>query len=585
MNRISIGALSMEQWDVIVLGAGAAGLAAAWHARSAGASVLVVCKGAAGRGGATITSGGGVSISGRAVRDTLGLDGDPADDDDKFLMDTLRSGQFLCDQQLVGAMIADIGPELRRMLDDGIQMTVTPKAPGHSSGRGVRIPGVDMQRAMTNQAVKAGARFREEFQAAGLLIHDGEVVGVAGLDRRTGAVEAIHGRAVILATGGTTSNWALRTAPEELTGDGHAMALAAGAELIDMELMQFLPCCLAAPPIWRGLQIPWIMGPQSGVRAWLLNRYGERFMARWDPESMELATRDIVAAASAAEVFEGRGSPNGGVYLSWAHLPRDIVDNFTHWSRSFAADWRWEGFDMTPLVERIRAGHAIEVAPAAHFSLGGIRVDVDGSSGVPNLYACGEATGGVHGGNRLSGNAGAQVLVQGKAAGRSAAALALSRSNEAAALVAQDDWRAVQARIKAPFERADGIAPFDMKRRIGQLVDGALGAVRDGVRLAKALDEVRAMARDDLPRLACRHRDAGWNRDWSDALECMTALPVIESALLSALARPESLGAHRRHDETGAAPTWEHGLISRRADSQTLLHRAERVDFPFLVPA
>jgi len=576
----------MDPWDVIVIGSGAAGLVAAWHARAAGANVLVVNKSLVGRSGATITSGGGVSVSGRTAIE-LGFDANPDDTDEIFFSDTIRSGSFLSDQRLVAAMVAGVGDELRRLITDGAKVSATKHAPGHSSGRGVRIPGPSMQRVVTTAALHAGVRFREDFQSTDLLTRDGAVIGVAGLDRRTGVVEALHGRAIVIATGGATSNWSLRTAPEELSGDGHAMALAAGADLIEMEMLQFLPCCLVAPDMWRGLQFPWILGPQSGVRAWLLNRYGERFMARWDPERMELATRDVVAAASAAEVFEGRGSPNGGVYLSWAHLPRDIVDNFPTWSRSFGADWRWEGFDMTPLVERIRAGHAIEVAPAAHFSLGGIRVDVDGSTGVPNLYACGEATGGVHGGNRLSGNAGAQVLVQGKAAGRSAAALALGGSQEPVNLVAHEQWRAVQARIKAPFERQDGIAPFDMKRRLGQLVDGALGAVRDGAGLAKALDEVRTISHDDISRLACRNRDAGWNRDWSDALECMSALPVIESALLSALARPESLGAHRRHDqkEQTATTTLEHGLISRQAGSHALLHRVEPVEFPFLAPA
>ncbi|WP_031363148.1 FAD-dependent oxidoreductase [Caballeronia sordidicola] len=576
----------MDPWDVIVIGSGAAGLVAAWHARAAGANVLVVNKSLVGRSGATITSGGGVSVSGRTAVE-LGFDANPDDTDEIFFSDTIRSGSFLSDQRLVAAMVEGVGDELRRLIADGAKISAPKHAPGHSSGRGVRIPGPSMQRVVTTAALRAGVRFREDFQSTDLLTRDGAVIGVAGLDRRTGVVEALHGRAVVIATGGATSNWSLRTAPEELSGDGHAMALATGADLIEMEMLQFLPCCLVAPDMWRGLQFPWILGPQSGVRAWLLNRYGERFMARWDPERMELATRDVVAAASAAEVFEGRGSPNGGVYLSWAHLPRDIVDNFTQWSRSFSTDWRWEGFDMTPLVERIRAGYAIEVAPAAHFSLGGIRVDVDGSTGVPHLYACGEATGGVHGGNRLSGNAGAQVLVQGKTAGRSAAALALSRSDEAVNLVALEQWRAVQARIKAPFERTDGIAPFDMKRRLGQLVDSALGAVRDGAGLAKALDEVRGISGDDLSRLACRNRDAGWNRDWSDALECMSALPVIESALLSALARTGSLGAHRRHDRNEQAVTapLEHGLISRQAGSHALLHRAEPVRFPFLALA
>jgi succinate dehydrogenase/fumarate reductase flavoprotein subunit len=574
----------MNPWDVIVIGSGAAGLVAAWHARAAGADVLVVNKGLVGRSGATITSGGGISVSGRTAIE-LGFDANPDDTDEAFFADTIRSGSFLSDQRLVDAMVTGVGEELRRLMAGGAKITAHKHAPGHSSARGVRIPGPSMQRAVTTAALHAGAKFREDFQSTELLTRDGAVIGVAGLDRRTGEVEALYGRTVVIATGGATSNWSLRTAPEELSGDGHAMALSAGAELIEMEMLQFLPCCLVAPDMWRGLQFPWILGPQSGVRAWLLNRYGERFMARWDPERMELSTRDVVAAASAAEVIEGRGSPNGGVYLSWAHLPRDIVDNFPKWTRSFSADWRWEGFDMTPLVEHIRAGHAVEVAPAAHFSLGGIRVDADGFTGVPNLYACGEVTGGVHGGNRLSGNAGAQVLVQGKAAGRAAAARAQKETRAAAAHLADEAWRAVQARIQSPLHRKEGAVPGDVKRRLGQLVDNALGAIRNGVTLEKALSEIRTIARDDLAQLACRNREAAWNRDWSDALECVAAVPVIESALLSALARSSSIGAHQRQDARDAPTVREHGLISLKSGSATLTHRAQPVEFSILSPA
>jgi succinate dehydrogenase/fumarate reductase flavoprotein subunit len=574
----------MNSWDVIVIGSGAAGLVAAWHARAAGANVLVVNKGLVGRSGATITSGGGISVSGQTAIQ-LGFDANPDDTDENFFADTIRSGSFLSDQRLVDAMVTGVGEELRRLIEDGAKITAHKHAPGHSSARGVRIPGPSMQRAVTTAALRAGTRFREDFQSSELLMRDGEVIGVAGLDRRTGVVEALYGRTVIIATGGATSNWSLRTAPEELSGDGHAMALAAGAELIEMEMLQFLPCCLVAPDMWRGLQFPWILGPQSGVRAWLLNRYGERFMARWDPERMELATRDVVAAASAAEVFEGRGSPNGGVYLSWAHLPRDIVDNFPKWTRSFSADWHWEGFDMTRLVEHIRAGHAVEVAPAAHFSLGGIRVDTNGFTGVPNLYACGEVTGGVHGGNRLSGNAGAQVLVQGKAAGLAAAQRAQKEPHAAVSTLTSAAWRDVQARVEAPLHRKEGAVPGDVKRRLGQIVDNALGAIRQGNTLETALGEVRSIARDDLARLACRQRDATWNRDWSDALECKAAAPVIESALLSALARTRSIGAHRRQDARATPTVREHGLVSLERGSAVLTHRVQPVDFSILSPA
>jgi len=582
----------MSAWDVIVIGSGAAGLAAAYHAQTQGASVLVLNKSLVGRSGATITSGGGVSLAGASAR-ALGLDGDPADTEDVFLRDTLRAGGFLGRQDLVAAMVHGIGPEIGRLMAAGTKVSVTPRAPGHSSGRGVRIPGPTMQSAMTAAALRAGVRFREDFQSAAPLLRDGAVVGVAGLDRRSGALDAVYDRSVVLASGGCTSNWGLRTAPEELSGDGHLIALEAGAELIDMEMLQFLPCCLVGPDIWRGLQLPWILGPQSGIRAWLLNRYGERFMARWDPLNMELATRDVVAAASASEVLEGRGSPNGGVYLSWAHLPRDIVDHFPSWSKSVDADWRWEGFDMRALVERIRAGHAIEVAPAAHFSLGGVRIDVHGATGVPGLYACGEVSGGLHGANRLSGNAGAQVLVQGKAAGLAAARAAAADGR--AAPDRADGLDALFARLRAPLlhQGADGIASAEVKRRLTTLAGNALGPVRNGAALAAAQDELRGIVADALPRLACRQRDPAWNRDWSVALECHAGAAVLEAALLGAQARTQSLGAHRRHDAPSAgqatlqvnapAVPLQHGLVAGTPGALRLRTRA--VEFTLLAPA
>jgi succinate dehydrogenase/fumarate reductase flavoprotein subunit len=573
-----------QAWDVIVVGAGAAGLVAAWHARRAGASVLVVNKGLVGRTGATITSGGGISVAGETLR-RIGVPDAPTAPDDTeeaFLNDTLRAGSFLNDQRLVESMVTGIGDELARFVETGVRFRVNKRAPGHSSGRGIHITGPDMQKAVTDAALRAGVQFREDFQSTRLLRRGGEVVGVAGLERRTGEAEALYGHAAVIASGGTTSNWHLRTAPDELSGEGHAMALDAGAELIEMEMLQFLPCCLVAPAIWRGLQFPWILGPQGGLRAWLLNRYGERFMARWDPERMELATRDIVSAACAAEVAEGRGSPNGAVYLSWRHLPIDIIDNFVTWSKSVTPAWHWQGFDMRPLIERIKAGHAIEVAPAAHFSLGGIRVDVHGDTGVPGLYACGEATGGVHGANRLSGNAGAQVLVQGRMAGLAAAASARTRRATGEA----DNLREALSSINAPFLRTAGetVAPFELKDRLTQLAERALGAARDGAVLEAALDEVRAIARDTLPRLALRTHERVWNRDWTDALECQAGVPVLEAALLGAIHRKASIGAHQRRDVPKAGhAALLHSLV--RQESHTLTHSTAPVSHPLLQPA
>ncbi len=568
-----------QRWDVIVIGAGGAGLTAARHARLAGADVLVVNKGLVGRTGATITSGGGVSAAGSTLA-ALGFDVDASDTEQTFIEDTIRAGQFLGDQRLVQSMAEEVGQDIADLLAMGVRPRFAKRPPGHSSGRGVGVPGPEMQKAVTAGAVRAGVRFREDFLSAGLLRdHDGAVVGVAGLDRRSGAVEAIAGRAVVIATGGTTSNWRLRTAPEELTGEGQAMALEAGAELIEPEMLQFLPCCVIAPEIWRGIQFPWTIGPQAGVRAWLLNRYGERFLQRWDPVNVELATRDVVSAASAAEVAAGRGSPNGGVYLSWAHLPRDIIENMPLWSKSLAADGRYQGFDFTPLIERIKAGYAIEVAPAAHFSLGGIRIDVDGDTGIPGLYACGEATGGLHGGNRLSGNAGAQMLVQGRRAGLAAARAA--RRNHGIGPAA--NWAELRDRIEAPFARTTGVAPSELVDRLAALTGRALAPIRDGARIDAAVTELKDIRANLLPTLAVRQRERAQNRDWSTALECRAAINVLDAALLGAQARTRSLGAHQRVDSPPGDDTrLEHGIVS--AGAAGLVHRHQAVAFPLLTP-
>lgn len=569
----------MAAFDVIVVGSGAAGLTAAWHAATAGATVLVVNKGMAGRTGATITSGGGVSVAGESLR-ARGFDGDPTDREEDFFRDTVTAGQFLGDQTLVQAMVTEVGPEVRRLADLGVPVQVMRRAPGHSSGRGVRVTGPDLQRGLLQQAVSAGVKFLENYQLTGLLQdRDGQVVGVAGLDRAAGEVRFLDAKAVILAHGGATALWPLRTAPEELTGDGHAAALAAGASLIDMEMLQFLPCCLLAPDIWRGLQFPWILGPQAGIRAWLLNKYGERFMARWDSERMELSTRDQVAFGSAFEAMEGRGSPAGGVYLSWAHLPRDILDNAPRFIPAISADWRWEGFDMRPLVERIRAGHAVEVAPAAHFSIGGIRIDAATETGVPGLFACGEATGGLHGGNRLSGNAGAQVLVQGRRAGLAAAARA--RENPAPAPAVNRD--ALRAQAEAPLRNRGDIAAHEVKSRLSRLSERALGPIRDQSTLTAAQRELRSLMTNDLPALAARGWRREWNRDWGEALECTAAATVLDAVLTGASARTHSLGAHRRRDADTPPVTPLHGILRRGADRAE--HRFVPVALPFLSPA
>jgi succinate dehydrogenase/fumarate reductase flavoprotein subunit len=543
---------SVDPFDVIVLGGGAAGSWAAFHAARTGANVAVIAKGLAGRAGATVSSGGRIAVCGETLVDELGLDADPTDSKEKFFRNILDGGSHLGDPFLARAVVDGVGAELRILQDEGVQFPVTPGGVGRGPGSSVRTPGPDLQRAINRLAVRAGVRFWEDFHAVELLRDDAGPSGVIGVDRNSGTVETIAAKAIVVATGGTSSNWLKRDTPEELAGDGQAMALRAGAELIDADFMQFLPCCVLHPQLWRGQQFTWrILGPQGGIHARLLNRHGERFMARWSPDKMEFASSDLVSLAVAAEITEGRGSPGGGVYLSWAHLPRALLNDVPLWHEQVRPGWNWQGYELQGLMDILFAEGAIEVAPVAHCSLGGIRIDGTGATRVGGLFACGEATGGLHGIDRLQGTALAQALVQGRASGLSAADHARGRAS-----VSTGSYADARDRILAPLRREDGLTPHEVRERLVTLTDAVLGPRRIAAELDEALATVRDIRENALPRLACRTRDPRFNRDWSDALECDSASLAIEAMILSARSRAEPASDDLR---------WN-GIVSLRDD-------------------
>lgn len=572
-----------QRIDVAVIGSGAAGLIAANEAARQGARVVVFTKGQVGRSGATATITGDISVDGRSIN-KLGLAGDANDSIEAFYADTLAGGAYLNDRGLAQAMVEEVGAELEFLLKAGLKVAGIGHAPGHRHPRGVLVSGMQMLQILTREAMKAGVLFRDEFYATNVLTSDdGAAAGIAGIDLRSGSIAAVSASAVVLATGGGAMSYPITTVPEELVGDGYRLAAEAGAELIDMEMVQFLPCCLVDPPLWRGIQFPWIIGPQSGTRAWLLNRYGERFMARYDPERMEMSTRDIISIACVREVLEGRGGPSGGVFMSWAHLPRDILSFLPQWYGKplLHANWTWEGFDFAPLVERIRAGYAVEVAPASHFLMGGVRTDIVGKTSVPGLFACGEVAGGVHGANRLSGNACSQFLVQGRRSGFAAA----KSAKDGSVAVNRTRLSETVATIEQPLTVRDGIAAHEVRDRIHLISKRALNVVRNGDNLAEALREIRSLRSDAVPRLAAANESRPYNRGWIDALEMRSALLTAEAIALSALQRCESRGAHFRTDYPEQDDAFlQNGVIGLR--NGALEHRLETVpQTPILEPA
>jgi succinate dehydrogenase/fumarate reductase flavoprotein subunit len=386
-----------------------------------------------------------------------------------------------------------------------------------------------------------------------------------------------------MATGGGHMLFEYNTGPEELTGDGQAMALRAGAELLNMEMMQFLPTTLVSPPLARGNLFPFLLGPQNALRIWLLNKYGERFMAKWDPERMEHTTRDLLSIGIMNEVVEGRGTPGGGVYMSLNHLPKNLIEDFARWGAKpfISKTWHSHGLPFGDLMERVKAGEAMEVAPAAHFFMGGIRVDEWGASTLPGLFAGGEVTGGCHGANRLSGNAFAQVLVQGKRAGEAAARFAVQSQ-----AVPEPDPRQVEelyARVMAPVER-EGMSAYEVRTELRNLAQLKVGVVRDGPALREASDRIEELRREAVPRLASSNRDLLFNPEWVECLQVMNLADSLAALTRGALAREESRGAHYRRDFPRTDNVHGPQNTIQRQVNGTVELRLERVPTPIMQP-
>ena len=509
---------------VLVIGSGGAGVRAAIEASRYG-SVILASKTIVGKGGCTTMAEGGFNA---VLRDQ--------DSIEAHREDTLSGGAYLNDPALVDVLVREAPERLRDLVRWGAVFDVTDdQMVAQRPFGGQRFPrtcyagdrtGHEIMMTLLDRLDATNTQLYNEVTVIDLVKdEDGAVAGAIALDRE-GEVILFRSDATVLATGGGTQIYDISTNSAAGTGDGFAMAYRAGAELIDMEMVQFHPTGAVYPYAARGRLVTEAVRGEGGI---LLNARRERFMKRYDPDRMELSTRDVVARAIATEVLEGRGTKHGGVYLDVTHLPAEQIETrlpvMLEQFLAFGVDIRRE---------------PMEVAPTAHHIMGGLRITPECRTTIPRLFACGEVAGGVHGANRLGGNALADTQVFGKRAGEFA-----GKSQERSGRI-DEAW--IETELKMLDDFFDGaISPAAVRKDLKLTMWNQAGIFRNSPDLATALTNVR--------RLADRRLFAASTANIPECCTvrnmCTTASLIIRCAQL----RPENRGAHVRLDADTA--TWD----------------------------
>jgi len=525
--------------DVLVVGGGAAGMFAAISATRNGAKVLLIDKNVVGRGGATIMA---------QMTCASALGEEEPDSPDQHLIDTLEAGRGLCNEKL-SALLCENSPKRIRELEDWKVQWVRQEngkihqviAPGHSRRRCVYVDflrtGAAIAAALRNQISRNDAiRKLSNVSLTDLVTHDGEILGAVGFEVSTATPVTIQSSAVILCLGGMTKMFRRTTAPNNIAGEGLGLALRAGARIVDIEFLQFYPNGHMAPRM-VGLDPTTWEPTRVKLGGRLLNGRGEEFLNNYGENSGEKydTARDTLTHAMYKEVKSGRGSPHGGVFLSFQHIEQTALENALGPALEI---FHRNNIDLTK--------QAVEVYPIAHYQMGGIEVNTDMETGVPGLYAAGEIAGGANGANRLSGNALPEAMVFGERAGEAATKFAAKRSKRR--------WNKTSAGhhvelIKGILGKdvGEGYSPASLYGDLKELMWTKVGMFRNEKDLGEANTKIRAMRLNELQNLVVSSETIH-NMSLVEWFELRNGLLAAEALTLAALNRRESRGAHQRDD-------------------------------------
>ena len=551
------------QHDVLVIGAGGAGLRAAIEASAAGVSVGLICKSLLGKAH-TVMAEGGIAAALANV--------DERDNWKVHFADTMRGGQYV-NQWRMAELHAKEAPDRVRELEawgavfdrtkDG--RILQRNFGGHKYPRLAHVgdrTGLEMIRTLQDHGVHQGIDVHMERTILTLLKQSGRVVGALGYDRERGRFLVFRAKAIVLATGGIGRAYKITSNSWEYTGDGHALAYLAGAELIDMEFVQFHPTGMVWPPSVCGILVTEGVRGEGGI---LTNKDGRRFMFDSIPENYraqtadneeegwrycqgdkdarrppELLTRDHIARCIVREIKEGRGSPHGGVFLDIAWIKKKIPNGAEHIKKKLPSMYH----QFKQLADIDITEQPMEVGPTTHYVMGGIRVDSDTQmSRLPGLFAAGECAAGINGANRLGGNSLSDLLVFGKRAGEFAAQFA--KENQLGDINGNEIENVAHEALR-PFERSRGENPYMLQRDLQETMQDNVGIVRNEAEMTSQLEYLRKFWERASHIGVSGNRE--FNPGWHTALDLKSLLTVSEAVTRAALERKESRGAQFRED-------------------------------------
>ena len=585
---VDVSDIKTVEHDVVVIGAGGAGLRAAIASSAHGMDTAIVCKSLLGKAHTVMAEGGMAAALGNV---------DERDNWKVHFRDTMRGGKFLNVWRMAELHARQAPDRVRELEDWGAVFDRTQDGlinqrnfGGHRYPRLAHVgdrTGLELIRTLQDHGIHQGFEVYMECKALELLVEDGRIAGVLCLWRDSGRFMVIRAKSVIMATGGGGKAWRVTSNSWEYTGDGMAMAYEAGAEFMDVEFTQFHPTGMVWPPSVRGTLVTEGVRGEGGI---LTNSEGKRFMFDYIPERFasetadteeeaarwlagdrdarrppELLTRDVVARAITAELKAGRGSTNGGAYLDIAtRREADFI------KRKLPSMYH----QFKELAEVDITKQSMQVGPTLHYFMGGIRVDADSQmTRVPGLFACGECCAGLHGANRLGGNSLSDLLVFGKLAGDGAAEYVgglAGAANIADSLVSEGIGRAT-----APLHREKGLNPFVVHDRLQDIMGENVGIIRTDEGLAKGVQQLEELG-EDIPRVKA-YGSSQYNAGWHEALDLSSLLITSLAVARAAHTRTESRGAHSRLDHEGEREEWgNRNVVIRKGPSGMELEMVER---------